>query len=71
MSEILFAALQHDQAATGQFFGMLTGTVPVPEFFAPKNMFKIIGVSGMAKIMMHRFTSKRTTPRRPEAIPQA
>jgi len=69
--QVLFAALQHNQAATSQFFGMLTGAVPVPEFFAPGNLFKIVGVSGMAKIMMHKFLSKRTTPGRPQALPQA
>jgi hypothetical protein len=40
-------------------------------FFAPKNLFKIIGVSGMAKIMTHKFLSRGITPKRPEAIPQA
>ena len=69
--QVLFAALRHNQAATSQFFGMLTGAVPVPEFFAPGNLFKIVGVSGMAKIMMHKFLSKRTTPGRPQALPQA
>ncbi len=44
--QVLFAALQHNQAATNQFFGMLTGAVPMPEFFAPKNLFKIVGVKG-------------------------
>jgi 2-polyprenyl-6-methoxyphenol hydroxylase-like FAD-dependent oxidoreductase len=69
--QALFAALRHNQAATNQFLGMLTGTVPVPEFFAPKNLFKIVGVSGMAKIMAHKLLSKETLPKRPQAIPQA
>ena len=32
------AALQRNQAATNEFLGMLTGSVPVSEFFAPKNL---------------------------------
>ena len=60
--QILFTALRHNQAATNRFFGMLTGTVPVPEFFAPKNLFKIVGLSGMAKIMAHNvFVEKDDT----------
>ena len=51
--QVLFAALQHNQAATNQFFGMFTGVVPMSEFFAPKNLFKIIGPRGMMKNMAH------------------
>jgi hypothetical protein len=69
--QVLFTALRHNQTATDQFFGMLTGSVPVPEFFAPRNLFKIIGINGMAKIIAHKLLSRETTPKRPEAIPQA
>jgi 2-polyprenyl-6-methoxyphenol hydroxylase-like FAD-dependent oxidoreductase len=51
--QLLFAALQHNQAATDQFFGMFTGAVPMSEFFSPRNLFKIIGALGMLKIMAH------------------
>ena len=51
--QVLFAALQHNQAATDQFFGMFTGVVPMSEFFALKNLFKIMGPMGMMKIMVH------------------
>ncbi len=51
--QLLFEALQHNQAATDQFFGMFTGAVPMSEFFSTKNLFKIIGTRGMLKIMAH------------------
>ena len=49
--QLLFEALQHNQAATDQFFGMFTGVVPIPEFFSPENVSNIIGAERMAKIM--------------------
>jgi 2-polyprenyl-6-methoxyphenol hydroxylase-like FAD-dependent oxidoreductase len=51
--QVLFAALQHNQAAASQFFGAFTGAVPMPEFFSPRNLFKIIGARGMLKIMAY------------------
>jgi flavin-dependent dehydrogenase len=39
----LFAALRHDQEQTNRFFGTLAGTVPIPEFFAPENLGRIMG----------------------------
>lgn len=38
----LFGALRHDQHETDRFIGALIGTVPVPEFFAPANLARII-----------------------------
>jgi 2-polyprenyl-6-methoxyphenol hydroxylase-like FAD-dependent oxidoreductase len=46
----LFAALRRDQAATDQFFGVLSGAVPMQAFFAPGNLFRILGLTGMARI---------------------
>ncbi len=40
----LFAALRHNQEQTNRFFGTMAGTVPIPEFFAPENLGRIIGV---------------------------
>jgi 2-polyprenyl-6-methoxyphenol hydroxylase-like FAD-dependent oxidoreductase len=37
----LFGALRGNQADTDRFFGLLAGTVPVPEFFSPENMQRI------------------------------
>ncbi len=41
----LFAALRRDQEQTNRFFGTLAGTVPVAEFFAPKNIEQILGAA--------------------------
>ena len=41
----LFAALCHNQEQTNRFFGAMTGTVPIPEFFAPENLGRIMGAT--------------------------
>lgn len=38
----LFAALRGDQEGTDRFFGILAGTTPLPEFFAPENLGRIM-----------------------------
>lgn len=41
--QALHAALQHNQPEADRFFGSLAGTVPIPEFYAPENVQRIIG----------------------------
>jgi flavin-dependent dehydrogenase len=41
----LFAALRGNQTETNRFFGSLAGTVPIPEFFAPENLQRVIGAA--------------------------
>jgi flavin-dependent dehydrogenase len=41
----LIAALRGNQHDTGQFIGVIAGTVPIPEFFAPDNIQRIIDSS--------------------------
>ena len=38
----LFGALQGNQTETDRLFGALEGTVPIPEFFSPENVQRII-----------------------------
>jgi flavin-dependent dehydrogenase len=38
----LYAALQGNQADTDRFMGLMAGTTPVPEFFAPENLGRIM-----------------------------
>jgi hypothetical protein len=38
----LFAALRGNQAETDRFMGVLAGTTPVPDFFAPENLAHIL-----------------------------
>ena len=42
----LFGALRGDQEQTNRFFGAIAGTVPVPEFFAPENIGRILAAAG-------------------------
>ena len=44
----LFAALRYDQEQTNRFMGTLAGTVPIPEFFAPENMGRILGAAAQS-----------------------
>jgi hypothetical protein len=39
------AALQHDQEQTNRFFGMVIGTYPASEFFAPDNIARIMSAA--------------------------
>src|ERR1051326_6022575 len=41
----LFAALRHNQEQTNRFFGAMIGSVPIPEFFAPENIGRIMGAA--------------------------
>ncbi len=41
----LFGALCGNQYETNRFFGTIAGTVPIPEFFAPENVARIIGAA--------------------------
>jgi flavin-dependent dehydrogenase len=47
----LFGALLHNQAETNNFFGALAGTVPIPEFFAPENLGRIISGATSAQLV--------------------
>jgi flavin-dependent dehydrogenase len=44
----LFAALRSNQADTDRFMGTLAGTTPIPEFFAPQNLGRIMATAATA-----------------------
>jgi flavin-dependent dehydrogenase len=46
--QALFDALRFNQADTDRFFGVLAGTVPVPEFLAPENQQRILAAAAHA-----------------------
>ena len=46
----LLAALVHNPEQRSRFFGVLAHTVPVPEFFAPENVEKIMQAAAMAQV---------------------
>jgi 2-polyprenyl-6-methoxyphenol hydroxylase-like FAD-dependent oxidoreductase len=39
----LFAALRDNEEESGRFLGTIAGTVPIPQFFSPENMQRVIG----------------------------
>jgi flavin-dependent dehydrogenase len=47
-------ALQHNPAMTSQFFGVMTGAVNPADFLTPQNLFQVLKLRGMAKIMLSR-----------------
>jgi flavin-dependent dehydrogenase len=53
----LFEALRHNPTATNQFFGALTGAAPMEKFFAPDNLFRILGVQRMTKIVLRKLAA--------------
>lgn len=42
----LFGALARNQEATNQFYSAITGATPIPEFFAPENVGRIMAQAG-------------------------
>jgi flavin-dependent dehydrogenase len=41
----VFGALRGDQEQTDRFFGTIAGTVPIPEFFAPENLGRLVSAA--------------------------
>jgi hypothetical protein len=38
----LYVALRHDAVERSRYFGTLGGTVPIPEYYAPANLQRIV-----------------------------
>jgi len=69
--EILLASLEYKPGEVERFFGVLTGSVPLKEFLSPASLLRIMGISGMGRLVLG---SLRNSPRgktvafgRPEA----
>ena len=41
----LFEALQHNRVEQERFLGTVAGTVPIPEFYAPENVQRMVAAS--------------------------
>jgi 2-polyprenyl-6-methoxyphenol hydroxylase-like FAD-dependent oxidoreductase len=50
----LFTALAGQPAEVDRFLGVLTGAVPLDGYFTPKNLLRLLGVRGMAGVMLGR-----------------
>jgi hypothetical protein len=55
---LLFAALAGKPAEIDRFLGVLGGAVPIPEFFAPNHLVKLLGLRSMAKIALSKLRSR-------------
>ncbi|MEN3280602.1 MAG: hypothetical protein V7607_1742 [Solirubrobacteraceae bacterium] len=49
--EMLVRALEGDQAEIDRFLSVLTGSLPIPEYFTPRNMLRLIGLRGLWQAM--------------------
>jgi len=48
--QALHNALQGNQHETDRFFGTLAGTVPIPEYYAPENLARIVASAEAAPV---------------------
>ena len=46
----LLAALRGNQEDTNRYFGVIAGTVPVQEFFAPENIERIMQAAALRAV---------------------
>ncbi|WP_433362158.1 FAD-dependent oxidoreductase [Actinoplanes sp. CA-142083] len=52
--EILFPAVAEDPAQVTRFLGVLTGTVPIRDFFSPVNLRTLVGTRGLLRLLAAR-----------------
>lgn len=52
MQRALFSALAEKPEAASRFFGVLSGSVPLAEFFKPGNLVNILGIKGIRQILL-------------------
>lgn len=57
--QILFSKLARQPEAASQFLGVMTGSVPFQTFFSPANLFRILGPTGMGKVLWANLKSRR------------
>jgi hypothetical protein len=52
---LLMQALTRRPAEVGRFLGVLSGGTPIPEYFSPRNLLRLLGMRGMIRAAMgHR-----------------
>jgi hypothetical protein len=56
---VLFETLVGNQAEIDRFLGVMTGTVPIQDYMAPANMRRLIGLRGLARIVIGKARTKR------------
>jgi 2-polyprenyl-6-methoxyphenol hydroxylase-like FAD-dependent oxidoreductase len=58
-SRMLFAALQGRPAEIERFLGVITGSVPMEDYFAPASLMKVMGPRRMLRILASRLVTNR------------
>jgi hypothetical protein len=58
--QVLFAALEQKPDAASRFFGALTGSVSLREFFSPASLFRILGLSGLGRVLFGKLIPSQT-----------
>jgi hypothetical protein len=58
-ADILFGALERKPEHVSDFLGMLTGTVPVKDYFAGRHMSRIVGLRGTIRVMASQLKGRR------------
>jgi hypothetical protein len=51
-NRVVLEALQGNQTQTNRFMGVLTGSIPMAEFFSPPNLIGILGPLGFARVAL-------------------
>jgi 2-polyprenyl-6-methoxyphenol hydroxylase-like FAD-dependent oxidoreductase len=57
---LLLDAIAGRQDEVDRFLGLVTGSTPIPAYFAPANLRRLIGVRGMAKVALSRIRNRPT-----------
>jgi 2-polyprenyl-6-methoxyphenol hydroxylase-like FAD-dependent oxidoreductase len=67
---VLFRSLVGRPAEISRFLGVMTGAIPMAEYFAPRNLLRVMGLRGMARVALARARAgRRRTVAPPEPAP--
>jgi len=59
--QALFAAVAGRQAEIDRFLSVLTGAVPLADYFSPRNLLRLLGPRAMARLAVGRLHRPRPT----------
>jgi hypothetical protein len=66
-ARVLFSSLVGRQEEIDRFLGVMTGSVPMPEYFAPANLRRVIGLRGLARVALGKARQRRGSAARAAA----
>jgi 2-polyprenyl-6-methoxyphenol hydroxylase-like FAD-dependent oxidoreductase len=65
--ELLMRAIAGRQEEVDRFLGVLTGVVPLGDYFAPPNMLRLLGARGLARVLLGKLRPPRGAAGAPAA----